>query len=106
MAPIWRGQTGTVIVAGLLLLQVGVLFLSVTTYEQISIFCTGPATSNLSWIFGCVHLLLLGLVIIGIVSLTVVKLRVPYIALLAAAVALLPVQATLVNRHVLSCDGP
>ena len=89
-----------------LLVQLGVLWLSVTGYEHFSIFCTGPPSSNLSWLFGGLHVLLLAVLLLGVVSMKAVRLRAPYLALLTAALVILPVQASFVHRRVLSCDGP
>lgn len=88
------------------LVQLGLLWISVTGHEQISIFCSGSAFSNLSWVFGGLHLLYLCLLFLGLLSIKAVKLRAPYLALLAAALVMLPIQANLVHRGVLSCDGP
>jgi hypothetical protein len=106
MVSILHGRLGAALVAALLLLQLCVAWLSLTTYEQISVFCTGPASSNLGWLFGGLHLLLLGLLVLGLLALRAVQLRALYIVVLTAALALLPIQATLVQRSVISCDSP
>jgi hypothetical protein len=106
MVSMLRGRPGAALVAFFLLLQLGILWASVSGYEQISIFCTGPATSNLSWVFGARHLLFLALFVMGLLSIRATALRVPYLALLTVALIILPVQASLVHRHALSCDAP
>lgn len=99
-------RRGAVLVAGLLLVQITLLGLSLDAITEISIFCTGPAASRLSPLFGILHLLLSGLLVLGLLSLRLVRLRGPYIGLLIAAMIALPVQATLVFHGILSCDGP
>ena len=101
-----RGRLGAALVGLFLLVQLGVLWLSVTGYEQFSIFCTGPASSNLSWFFGALHLLFLAVLLLGFVSIRAARLRAPYLAVLTAALVILPVQGSFVHRGVLSCDGP
>ena len=100
-----QDRRGAALVAFLLLLQWALLWLSTDAYVQISIFCTGPATSRLSLPFGLLHLLFLALLLLGAVSLAVRRLRLPYIALLCAVLVVLPVQATLVSHGALTCDG-
>lgn len=73
---------------------------------EISVFCTGPASSPLSLLFGLLHLLFVGLLLVGVVSLAIPRLRMLYIALLAAALIMLPAQAMLVSDGALTCDGP
>ena len=101
-----RGRPGATLVGSFLLGQVVILWASVSGHEQFSVFCTGPASSSLSWLFGGLHLLFLVLLILGMLSLKVIKLREPYIALLALALVMLPVQARFVHRGALSCDVP
>ncbi|MEO6247869.1 MAG: hypothetical protein ABIO85_04710 [Sphingomicrobium sp.] len=60
----------------------------------------------LSWLFGGLHLLFVALLVVGPLSLVFWKLRAPYVGILIAALVILPVQANLVHRGVLSCDGP
>jgi len=100
-----QDRRGAALVAFLLLLQWALLWLSMDAYVEISVFCTGPASSGLSLPFGLLHLLFLGLLLLGVVSLAAPGLRLSYIALLAAALAMLPVQAVLVSDGVLTCDG-
>ena len=100
------GQRGIALVASLLLLQVIVFWLSMNIWMQISVFCTGPASSPLSIPFGLLHLLLLVLSLFGLTSLRVARLRLPYIVVLTLALILLGVQALLVANGLLTCDGP
>ncbi len=101
-----RGRLGAALVGFFLLVQLGVLWLSLSGYEQFSVFCTGSASSNLSWLFGGLHLLFLAMLLLGFVSIKAVTLRAPYLAVLTAALVILPVQGSFVQRGVLSCDAP
>jgi hypothetical protein len=84
-----------------------VLFwLSMDAYMSISIFCTVSASSHLGLLFSLLHLLFIGLIVLGILSFPLSRLRLPYIALLAAALAMLPVQGELVSDGIISCDAP
>lgn len=102
------GRRGTGLIALLLVAQTGILWLSMDAgaYSAVSVFCTGPADSRIGFLFGLLHLLLLGLLLTGLLSLRIARLRLPYIGVLTAALVLLPVQATLVSNGSLSCDGP
>jgi hypothetical protein len=106
MASFIRGRLGAALVGFFLLVQLAVLWMSVSGFEQFSIFCTGPATSKLSWLFGGLHLLFLALLLLGLLSIKAIRLRAPYLALLTAALVILPVQGSFVHRGVLSCDAP
>jgi hypothetical protein len=103
-----NSSRGGVLVAVLLLVQVGLFLLSMDAgaYAKISVFCTGPATSSLGLLFGLLHLLFFGLLLVGAVSLWVTGLRLFYVGLLAVGLLMLPIQATLVANDQLSCDGP
>ena len=101
-----QGRLGAALVVIFLLGQIVVLWASVSGHEQFSVFCTGPASSSLSWLFRGLHLLFLALLMLGLLSMKVVKLRGHYLALLTLALVMLPVQARFVHRGVLSCDGP
>lgn len=101
-----QSRRGAALVTFLLLLQSALLWLSMDAFMEISVLCTGPASSELSLPFALLHLLFFGLALLGLVSLAGPRLRLPYIALLAAALAMLPVQAVLVSDGVLTCDGP
>lgn len=90
----------------MLVLQVVVLFAGMGTYYEISIFCTGPASSWLSWVFGLVHLSFLGLLALGLASLAWRPARPAYLIVIFLGMAALPVQAALVHSHVLKCDLP
>ena len=100
-----KGGKGRGIVAAFLVLQVVLFYLSMDELMQISFFCTGPASNPLGLLFGLIHLLFLGLLLFGLLSLGVSEFRVPYIGLLAAALLTLPVQAWLVERQQLTCDA-
>ena len=106
MTPFMRGRLGAALVGFFLLGQIVVFWASVSGHEQFSIFCTGPASSSLSWLFSGLHLLFLGLLMLGLLSMKVARLRGPYLALLTLALVMLPVQARFVHGGVLSCDGP
>jgi hypothetical protein len=108
MASFFRTRLGAGLVGLFLLVQLGVLWVSVSVsgYEQTSVFCTGPTSSRLSWAFGGLHLLFLALLVMGLLSIKALRLRAPYVGLLTAALVILPVQASLVHRGVLQCDLP
>jgi succinate-acetate transporter protein len=106
MSTYFYGRRGAGLVAFFLLVQLAVLAVSVSGYEQISIFCTGPATSKLSWLFGGLHLLFLALLVVGALSFVFVRFRAPYVGILCAALALLPVQASFIGQRLMSCDVP
>ena len=106
MTYLTRGRLGVALIAFFLLGQVGLLWASVSGHEEFSVFCTGPASSNLSWLFGGLHVLFLCLLMLGLLSITAVRLRSSYLALLTFALVMLPVQANFVHRGLLSCDGP
>ena len=101
-----RGRPGATFVGSFLLGQVVILWASVSGHEQFSVFCTGSASSSLSGLFGGLHLLFLVLLMLGLLSIKVVRLRGSYLALLTIALIMLPVQAHFVHRGVLSCDVP
>ena len=101
-----QDRRGTALVAFLLLVQGVLLWLSMDAYKAISLFCTGPSSSGLSLPFGLLHLVFLALLLLGLMSLFVSRLRLPYIALLTAALLLLSIQPVLVWNGILSCDGP
>ena len=93
-------------VAGLLLVQAALLLLTLDGYLDISIFCTGPASSRTGLFFTVLHFLLLALFPLGLCALASRRARPFYLALTVAALALLPVQAALVRSQLLTCDGP
>ena len=103
-----KSKRGAALVAAILILQAGLFLLSMDAgaFVGMSAFCTGPATSALSWVFGLVHLMLLGLFGLGIVSLPVSRARLSYIGLLAASLLMLILQTILVSHGVLTCDLP
>jgi hypothetical protein len=90
----------------MLVLQAVVLFVSMDTYYEITIFCTGPATGWVQWTFALLHLSFLGLFALGITSLAWRAARPAYLILIFLGLAALPVQAMLVHSHVLKCDLP
>ena len=94
--------------AVLLITQLGIFLLGMDAgaFASITVFCTGPASSGLSLIFGLLHLLFLGLFVVGIASLAFHRVRLPYIGILTVALLMIPVQASLVLNGTLSCDGP
>jgi hypothetical protein len=106
IAKAFHSGRGLVFVAGLLVLQVIVLMASFGPFLEVSIFCTGPSSSTLAGLFGAVHLLFLGLLFVGALSLRFPSLRMGYAALLLVSLAALPVQASLVSHHRLQCDLP
>ena len=103
-----NGRRGTAFVAVLLIVQIGLFLLSMDAgaFAKISAFCTGPASSNLGLLFGLLHLLFLALLMVGLISLQVVRLRALYVGILALAMLTLPFQAVLVANEQLTCDGP
>ena len=102
-----NGRLGTALVVLLLAAQLVLLSLSLDAgaYAKISIFCTGPAGSRLGLLFGLLHLAILGLLPAGFLALRFAELRLPYIALIAPGLLMLPLQANLVSDGVLFCDG-
>jgi hypothetical protein len=94
------------VVAALLVLQVVLLWFSLGVYSEISVLCTAPASKGLGLLFGLIHMLFLALLVLGLISFRFTAVRLPYIALLAAALVALPIQATLVNTGQLWCDTP
>ena len=99
---------GMALVGVLLIVQISLFWLSMDAgaYAKISIFCTGPASSGLGLLFGLLHLLFFGLLLVGLLSLGVTTLRLLYIVLLLVGILMLPLQAILVSNGELSCDGP
>lgn len=106
MAAFIQGHRGAAVVSMLLIIQAALLWASFDAYPQISVFCTGPAESRVGLLFGLLHILLLGLLLVGVLSLTYVRLRMAYIVLLGAVLIMLPIQARLVSESVLGCDSP
>jgi hypothetical protein len=100
------GRRGLLFIAALLALQLLLLVASFGPLLQVSIFCTGPRSSTLAGVFGLVHLLFLGLLFMGTLSLRFSSLRVPYAALLILGLAALPLQANFVSNGQLKCDLP
>ena len=98
--------TAAPIVVFMLILQIVVLFVSLEAYPEISIFCTGPATGWIQSAFGLLHISFLGLLALGMASLAWRAARPSYLILILLCLVVLPVQAVLVQSHVLTCDGP
>lgn len=90
----------------MLIVQMVALIISLNTYNEISIFCTGPDHGWLQWIFALLHVSFFVLVVVGIVSLKWRRARPFYLIILVAGLAALPVQAKLVHAGVLQCDMP
>jgi len=99
-------MTAAPAVMSMLVVQVVALVVSFDRYYEISIFCTGPASSWLSWVFGLLHLSFLGLLMLGIASLAWPAARPAYLILIFVGLGGLAVQATLVHSHILKCDFP
>lgn len=100
------GKYGRLVVAALLAVQLSLLWLSFGPLDRASVFCTGPNSSAIAGVFGGLHLLFLGLAILGVVSLRFARLRLLYAVLLLLGVTALPLQAKLVSDGQLRCDGP
>ena len=91
----------------MLVLQIMVLTISLDTYGEVSIFCTGPADGGLlQWTFALLHLLFLVFLAVGIFSLKFRRVRPFYLIILVISLAALPVQAKLVHAGALKCDVP
>lgn len=77
-----------------------------------SIFCAGPsyavstAFSVLPLAFGILHLLLAVLLLLGLASLKVIRLRTAYVLTAVLCMCVLPAQSALVVEGRLSCDAP
>ena len=101
-------RRGAILVAALVMAQLALFMLSMDagTYAKISIFCTGPASSRLSFLFGLLHLHLALLLLVGALSLKIARLRLVYVGLLTVSVGMLAVQADFVSQGTLTCDGP
>lgn len=100
------GTKGAAIIAACLALQVAVLAVASGFLFQMSVFCTGPASSTVGTLFGVVHLLFLIAFLAGAFSLFVSWLRPPYLLFLLAALPALPAQVWLVENRALTCDLP
>jgi hypothetical protein len=106
MGRAFLGRRGLLLVAALLAVQLGVLVASFGPWLQVSIFCTGPRSSTLAGLFGAVHMLFAGLLLVGALSVRFPSLRLPYAALLVVGLTALPMQASLVSNGQLKCDLP
>jgi len=80
-------------------------------FGTFSIFCAGasafvPSASHiLAMIFSVLHMLLAGLLFLGLASLRFVRVRMTYVIFAVFCMCLLPVQSALVKSRHLSCDG-
>ena len=91
----------------MLVLQIMVLVISLDTYGEVSVFCTGPADGGLlQWTFSLLHLLFLALLAVGIFSLKFRRMRPFYLIIMVIGLVALPVQAKLVQAGDLKCDAP
>jgi hypothetical protein len=100
------GPRGTAIIAALLALQFAALIVASGPLLEMSIFCTGPASSTLGGFFGILHLLFLAAFVCGLLALLIPRLRFPYALFLLVALPSLPAQAWLVANDKLTCDFP
>jgi len=77
-----------------------------------SIFCAGAssfdptASPELAVVFGILHLLLAALLLLGLASLKIIRLRNTYVLAAALCMCALPAQSALVEKGRLSCDAP
>lgn len=86
--------------------QLLVFVWTLSSWPEATIFCTGPATGLIPWLFGLLHFGFLGLLLFGFASLKWSRARPVYLIGLCVCLAALPVQARLVQRQILSCDAP
>lgn len=96
------------IVGAIMIVQVAILFISLDT--NWSIICTAPAglrpqSVQLAWWFGLLHFMFLGLLLFALTSFIWPRLRLWYVVLLCLGLAVLPLQARLVEQGVLYCDS-
>lgn len=106
MASFIRGRQGKALVAFLLVVQLAVFSISISAYEEISVFCAGPTSSKLMWPFFALHLLFLALLVLGPLSFKFLRLRAPYVGMVTAALVFLPVQVSFVHHGLLTCNAP
>lgn len=92
--------------AGLLALQLVLLYLSLGPLDRMSVFCTGHGANLFASAIGYVHLGFLVLFIVGLFALRFPALRLPYALLLILGLCALPLQAHLVSTGDLQCDAP
>lgn len=98
-----RGQM--IGIGALLLVQLAIGWASITEFPVIGIFCAASHDTALSK-FGYVHALYGGLFLLGMVSLTWKRGRLPYAVLLVLSLFALPMQYWLVRSGHLHCDAP
>lgn len=106
IAEVFRARRGALLIVALLALQLLLLLASFGPLLEVSVFCAGPSSSTVAGLFGAVHLLFLGLLLLGALSFRFTSLRMPYAALLLLGLAALPMQASLVSNGQLKCDPP
>ena len=101
-----RGD-GTRVAVGILLIAQVILFLvSVSSFMAISVFCS-VTTGREPPFFMIIHFIYLGLFLFGLASLFFWQLgRKIYIAAIVVALMALPVQLWLLDSGYLRCDGP
>ena len=92
------------LIYALLILQV-VIFLTSVEWSQISLLCTLSTSKQWGWI-AYIHGMFLALLLLGLISFIWPRLRLWYVVLLCLGLAVLPLQARLVEQGVLFCDGP
>lgn len=95
----WLGLT----LAGLAV-QLVLLWISLSYDITLSVFCTG---ADSAWLraLGYVHALYLVLLVVGVATLRVARLRPWYLALLLLALPALPVQAHFVRTGAIYCSA-
>jgi hypothetical protein len=89
----------------LLMVQLLLLLFTVNGLDSISLFCTAASSALLSSL-GFVHVAYALLVLLGVAALRWARLRLWYVLLLGLTLPALPLQAWLVGKGLLYCDGP
>ncbi|HEU4498422.1 MAG TPA: hypothetical protein VFR60_03710 [Sphingomicrobium sp.] len=101
-----RGDWTRVAVGILLIVQVILFLVSVSSFMAISVFCSVTAGRSPP-LFTIIHVTYLGLFLFGVASLFFWRLgRKIYIAAIIVALMALPVQLWLLDSGYLHCDGP
>lgn len=100
-----RGDWTGVAVGILLVVQVVLFLVSISSFMAISVFCS-ITTGDAPPLFEVIHLAYLGLFLFGIASLFWVPGRKFYIAAIIVALLALPIQLWLLDSGYLRCDGP
>ena len=100
-----RGDWTRVAVGILLVAQVVLFLISVSSFMAISVFCSVTTGGSPPW-FTIIHFIYLGLFLFGIASLFFWHLgRKIYIAAILVALIALPIQLWLLDSGYLRCDG-